>query len=173
MLHNINLMDYSEYLIKAKEEEIPFIQDMYNKGVLLEEGQEYIKNINTEINILVITATRCKDSATIMPFLLKLAKLNENIKMKFLLKKENVELLEKLSGEVKVPTIMILDNNCKVIRKFVEFPKGVKEFLNSNPKERTKEIIDDMREGKYNYLIQEDLINLITGSGYEYIKFGD
>ena len=129
MLHNIDLMEYSEYLIKAKEEELQFINKLYNQGILLEDGKEIIKNIDDEKNVLVITATRCKDSATILPFLLKLAELNENIKIKFLLRKENRELLEQLSGELKVPTMMILDNNGQVIRKFIEFPKGVKEIL--------------------------------------------
>ncbi|MDU6295767.1 thioredoxin family protein [Clostridium celatum] len=136
MLHNIDLMEYSEYLIKAKEEELQFINKLYNQGILLEDGKEIIKNIDDEKNVLVITATRCKDSATILPFLLKLAELNENIKIKFLLRKENRELLEQLSGELKVPTMMILDNNGQVIRKFIEFPKGVKEILISNSKEK-------------------------------------
>ncbi|MCE9655848.1 thioredoxin family protein [Clostridium celatum] len=171
MLHNIDLMEYSEYLIKAKEEELQFINKLYNQGILLEDGKEIIKNIDDEKNVLVITATRCKDSATILPFLLKLAELNENIKIKFLLRKENRELLEQLSGELKVPTMMILDNNGQVIRKFIEFPKGVKEILISNSKEKSQEVIDEMRNGKYNSLIQEDLIKFLTGDEYEYISF--
>ena len=90
--------------------------------------------------------------------------------MKFLLKNDNEELLSKLSGEMKVPTIMVIDNN-NVIRKFVEFPKGVKDILINNPKEKTQEIIDEMRNGKYNDLIQLDLIKFITGKKYEYISF--
>ena len=33
------------------------------------------------------------------------------------------------------------------------------------------EIIDEMRNGKYNDLIQLDLIKFITGKKYEYISF--
>ena len=43
MLHNIDLMEYSEYLIKAKEEELQFINKLYNQGILLEDGKEIIK----------------------------------------------------------------------------------------------------------------------------------
>ena len=91
--------------------------------------------------------------------------------MKFLLKNDNEELLSKLSGEMKVPTIMVVDNNNNVIRKFVEFPKGVKDILINSPKEKTQEIIDEMRNGKYNDLIQLDLIKFITGKKYEYVSF--
>ena len=67
--------------------------------------------------------------------------------------------------------MMILDNNGQVIRKFIEFPKGVKEILISNSKEKSQEVIDEMRNGKYNSLIQEDLIKFLTGDEYEYISF--
>ena len=87
------------------------------------------------------------------------------------MKKDNEELLNNLCGELKVPAIIVLDNEKNVIRKFVEFPKGVKDILISNPKEKTQEIIDEMRNGRYNNLIQLDLIKLITGKKYEYISF--
>ena len=170
MLTNVKLMDYEEYLRNANDEEMIFINELYDQGQILEEGLRDIISLNKHIKILVITSTRCKDSATILPFLIKLSQFNENIEVKFLLKNDNEELLSKLSGEMKVPTIMAIDNN-NVIRKFVEFPKGVKDILINNPKEKTQEIIDEMRNGKYNDLIQLDLIKFITGKKYEYISF--
>ena len=170
MLTNVKLMDYEEYLRNANDEEMIFINELYDQGQILEEGLRDIISLNKHIKILVITSTRCKDSATILPFLIKLSQFNENIEVKFLLKNDNEELLSKLSGEMKVPTIMVIDNN-NVIRKFVEFPKGVKDILINNPKEKTQEIIDEMRNGKYNDLIQLDLIKFITGKKYEYISF--
>ena len=170
MLTNVKLMDYEEYLRNANDEEMIFINELYDQGQILEEGLRDIISLNKHIKILVITSTRCKDSATILPFLIKLSQFNENIEVKFLLKNDNEELLSKLSGEMKVPTIMVIDNK-NVIRKFVEFPKGVKDILINNPKEKTQEIIDEMRNGKYNDLIQLDLIKFITGKKYEYISF--
>ena len=103
--------------------------------------------------------------------LIKLSQFNENIEVNFLLKKDNEELLRKLSGEMKLPTIMVMDSDNNVIRKFVEFPKGVKDILINSPKEETQKVIDEMRNGKYNDLIQLDLIKFITGKKYEYISF--
>ena len=72
---------------------------------------------------------------------------------------------------MKLPTIMVMDSDNNVIRKFVEFPKGVKDILINTPKEETQKVIDEMRSGKYNDLIQLDLIKFITGKKYEYISF--
>ena len=171
MLTDVKLMDYEEYLSNANDEEMIFINELYDQGQILELGLRDIINLNKHIKILVITSTRCKDSATILPFLIKLSQFNENIEVKFLLKNDNEEILSKLSGEMKVPTIMVVDNDNNVIRKFVEFPKGVKDILINSPKEKTQEIIDEMRNGKYNDLIQLDLIKFITGKKYEYVSF--
>ena len=171
MLTDVKLMDYEEYLTSANDEELMFINELYDQGQILEEGLRDIISLNKHTKILVITSTRCKDSATILPFLIKLSQFNENIEVKFLLKNDNEKLLSKLSGEMKVPTIMVVDNDNNVIRKFIEFPKGVKDILINAPKEKTQEIIDEMRNGKYNNLIQLDLIKFITGKKYEYISF--
>lgn len=171
MLTDVELMDYEEYLNNANDEEIIFINELYDQGQILEDGLRDIISLKQDIKILVITSTRCKDSATIIPFLIKLSQFNEHIKVNFLLKRNNEELLRKLSGEMKLPTIIVMDSDNNVIRKFVEFPKGVKDILINSPKEETQKIIDEMRNGKYNDLIQLDLIKLITGKKYEYISF--
>ena len=171
MLTDVELMDYEEYLNNANDEEIIFINELYDQGQILEDGLRDIISLKQYIKILVITSTKCKDSATIIPFLIKLSQFNEHIEVNFLLKRDNEELLRKLSGEMKLPTIMVMDSDNNVIRKFVEFPKGVKDILINSSKEETQKIIDEMRNGKYNDLIQLDLIKFITGKKYEYISF--
>ena len=136
MLTDVELMDYEEYLNNANDEEIIFINELYDQGQILEDGLRDIINLKQDIKILVITSTKCK-----------------------------------LSGEMKLPTIMVMDSDNNVIRKFVEFPKGVKDILINTPKEETQKVIDEMRSGKYNDLIQLDLIKFITGKKYEYISF--
>ena len=45
-------------------------------------------------------------------------------------------------------------------------------LLDADPdKEKVQDIIDNMRKGKYNNLIQEDIIRFLTGEGYRYINF--
>lgn len=171
MLTHMKLMDYEEYLETAKGEEIIFINELYDQGQILNVGLREIINIDKHVRILVITSTMCKDSATIVPFLIKLSQFNEKIEVRFLLRDNNKELLNNICGESNIPAILVLDENNNVDRKFIEFPREVKELLIKNPVEKTKDIINEMRNGKYNHFIQEDLIRLITGEDYEYISF--
>ena len=48
---------------------------------------------------------------------------------------------------------------------------GLKEILLNTEKEKVQDIIDNMRKGKYNNLIQEDIIRFLTGENYRYINF--
>ena len=106
-----------------------------------------------------------------IPFLLKLSELNKNIEVKFLRREGNEELLEELSGERKVPTFLILNEKGNTVRKYIEFLIGVKEILLNTEKEKVQDIIDNMRKGKYDDLIQEDIIRFLTGENYRYINF--
>ena len=171
MLTDVKLMDYEEYLENANDDEMIFINELYDQGQILENGLRDIISLKEDIKIVVIASTKCKNSATIIPFLIKLSQFNEHIKVKFLLKNNNEDLVSQLHQKVELPIIMIMDSNNNVIRKFKEFPIGVKDILINSPKEKAQEIIDEMRNGKYNDLIQEDLIKFITGKKYKYISF--
>lgn len=111
-------ISYEEYISTAKEEEILFIDELYKQGRLVSHGVEDIKNIKSNINILVITDTFCKDSATTMPFLMKLSELNSKIHVNFLKKEGKEELLQELSGECRIPTIIKLDEKKQMKGKY-------------------------------------------------------
>ena len=91
MLTDVKPMDYEEYLKNATDEEMIFINELYDQGQILEEGLRDIIGLSNHVKILVITSTRCKDSATILPFLIKLSQFNKNIEVKILLKNDNVD----------------------------------------------------------------------------------
>ncbi|MEG0856465.1 MAG: thioredoxin family protein [Terrisporobacter sp.] len=166
-----NPMSYKEFIDSAEQEHRVFIDSLHEQGQLLDEGLQYIKDIKEDTNIVVFTETRCEDSATTMPFLIKLAELNKKLKVSFYRREGNEEILEKLTGEKRVPTIVVLDKKGNPERHYIEFSKKLKQKLESSPIEETQSIIDDMRLGKYNGYIQEDLISFLTGKNYEYISF--
>lgn len=164
-------MNYQEFIDSAEEEHREFIDSLNEQGQLSQEGLQYIKDIKEDTNIVVFTETRCKDSATTMPFLMKLVDLNKKLKVSFYTKEGNEDTLEKLTGELRVPTIVMLDSKGNGKRQYIEFANKLKQKLENSPIEETQLIIDEMREGKYNHYIQEDLIRFLTGNNYEYIKF--
>lgn len=164
-------MSYEEFIDTAQKEHRLFIDKLNEQGQLSEEGLKEIREIKETVNISVFSETRCKDAATVIPFLMKLIDLNEKLKVAFYRKEGNEELLKKMTGENRIPTIVILDHKGNPKRYYVEFPKKLKEKLKNSPSEETQSIINDMRDGKYNNFIQEDLISLLTGNNYEYISF--
>lgn len=166
-------MNYEEFINTAEKEHRGFIDELHEQGILDKSdiNLNKIKNINYNVDIAVFTETRCKDSATTMPFLMKLSELNKNIRITFFRKEGNEELLKDLTGEIRVPSILILNDDGKVERKYIEFAYDVKEILENSPIEKTQDIIDEMRIGKYNSEIQKDLIKLISGDEYKYISF--
>ena len=157
-------ISYEEYISTAKEEEILFIDELYKQGRLVSHGVEdikNIKNIKSNINILVITDTFCKDSATTIPFLMKLSELNSKIHVNFLKKEGKEELLQELSGECRIPTIIKLDEKKQMKGKYIEFPQVVREKINGKNEEERNAIVEEVRSGKYNDEIQKEIIKLI------------
>lgn len=168
-----NGMKYEEFINTAEKEHREFIDELHEQGSLdkRDGNLNKIKDINHNVDIVVFTETKCKDSATTIPFLMKLSELNKNIRINFFRKEGNEEILKELIGEIRVPSILVLNDEEKIERKYIEFAYDVKEILESSPIEKTQDIIDEMRMGKYNKEIQKDLIKLISGDNYKYISF--
>lgn len=162
---------YNEFLEYANDEELHIINEFRERTSLREEGLERIKDIKDPVHILAFSETRCKDAASEIPFLMKLAELNDKITVRFLKREGNEALLERISGDARIPTFLVLNDKGEVIRKYIEFPIKLKNKLNECKVEDTQNIIDDMRLGKYDQFIQEDLISFITGIDYEFVEF--
>lgn len=162
---------YDEYLEMADNEQRKIIDKLNEQGQLISNSNKEVLDINSKINVVVFSEPRCKDAATEIPILLKLAEKNKNITVRFLRREGNEELLERESGEKKVPTFLILNKNGEVERKYIEFPRGVKKILMKTPKEEVQSVIDRMRAGEYNVLIEEDIIRFLTNIDYDYLRY--
>lgn len=156
----VNLQEcisYDEYIQTAKDEEKVFIEELDKQGILFEDELYKIRELKEKVKVMVITDTFCKDSATTMPFLIKLASLNKNIEVKFLKKQGN----EQIFTESRIPTILRLNNNDEVYKRYIEFPEVVKEKIKDKSDEERKAIVEELRAGKYNRYIQEEIIDLL------------
>ncbi len=74
-------------------------------------------NVETPQTWLVITETWCGDAAQSIPFLNKMASLNENIQLKLLLRDVNEDLMNSFltNGSQSIPILIILDSNNELI----------------------------------------------------------
>lgn len=154
-----NSLTYDMYLEKATDDEKKIINNIYENSQLSKEIMEKVKGIKEKINLLVFAEPYCKDCAVALSFLVKMGKLNENIDIKILPRKENESILKIYNEAQRIPTIINLDNRNKNI--FSEFPKVVQEKIISNEDEKSN-IVSEFRDGKYNKFVEDEILNILV-----------
>lgn len=161
MINIDNGMDYKEFKAMASEEHKKMISRLEEQSQPSRAGLDKVKKIDKERNIVVFTETRCEDSATTMPFLMKLADLNKNIKVSFFKREGNEDILEELTGKKRIPSILRIDDQGKIEKSYIEFPKKVNEMVCGLEGEERKAIAQRVRAGEFNKEIEEEIINIL------------
>ena len=82
-----------------------------------EHATEQIKKWNQKIIWLVITESWCGDAAHVIPVIHKVATLNTNISLKFVLRDENERLINSFltNGNKAIPKLIMLDHATKKV----------------------------------------------------------
>lgn len=99
---------------------------------LIPELKEVIEEMNAPQTWLVLTEGWCGDAAQIVPLFVKIAKLNSNIELKFLLRDENIELMAQYLTNGKsrsIPKLIILDENFEELFNWGPRPKVLQEMF--------------------------------------------
>ena len=84
------------------------------RGVVSQENSDFINSINRPLIWVVLTEGWCGDSGQILPFINKMAILNENIELKILLRHQYPEIMDEFLTDGKsrsIPKIIILDSD--------------------------------------------------------------
>ena len=94
-----------------------------------EETRQKVQALKETQTWLVLTEGWCGDAAQNLPVLNKIAELNENINMKFVLRDENLELMDLFltNGGRSIPKLIALDKNNNVLKTWGPRPS----FANS------------------------------------------
>ncbi|MGB1270080.1 MAG: thioredoxin family protein [Flavobacteriaceae bacterium] len=106
------------------------MQRLDKKGVVPEEYVEKIKQFNRPVEWIVLTESWCGDAAQILPYINKVADLNDHIDLKIALRDEHLELMD-----------AHLTNGGRAIPKLIMRDKDTKEVLDTfgpRPSEATK-----------------------------------
>ncbi|MTI40529.1 thioredoxin family protein [Fulvivirga lutimaris] len=71
-----------------------------------------VENINTPQKWLILTEAWCGDAAQNLPAIQKIADLNDNIEVRYLLRDENLDIMDAYltDGSRSIPKLIILDN---------------------------------------------------------------
>lgn len=106
------------------------MQRLDKKAVVHDEFVEKIKKYNRPVEWIVLTESWCGDAAQILPYINKVADLNDHIDLKIALRDEHLELMD-----------AHLTNGGRAIPKLIMVDKDTKEVLNTfgpRPTEATK-----------------------------------
>ena len=146
-------MDYSSYIelihsLHQKEQSTSFSTDLdlfhYSKLNLKRmqriektytievDQQQKIVSIGSPVVVLVLTESWCGDAAQVVPMVDKICTLNKNLKLKLLLRDQNLELMDRFLtlGSRSIPKILFVDPlKNKLIDSWGARPDGAKQLI--------------------------------------------
>jgi thiol-disulfide isomerase/thioredoxin len=154
-------LDFDGYLNKNNEEERQNLVEAYEKTVLSNKIVDAVKAIDKEVNIVVFSEGYCPDCIVTLPFVKRMQNLNENLKVYYLGMKGNKELLEEYTGTSRIPTVMTFTKDMEPKGVYIEVPKVIAEKMAQMPSDKQRELVIEYRQGKYNELIEEELLEII------------
>ncbi|MEO1030260.1 MAG: thioredoxin family protein [Bacteroidota bacterium] len=144
----------------------------WDKTVKLTEAAiEKIKAFDKKVTWLVLTESWCGDAAHIMPIIDKVAKLNDQIDYRIVLRDDNDKLMDQFltNGGRAIPKLIMVDNETnEVLNTFGPRPTVATEMVNAYKAEHgklTPEFKEDLQRW-YNkdkgQSTVEDLVNLLS-----------
>ncbi|MDZ4148990.1 MAG: thioredoxin family protein [Flavobacteriaceae bacterium] len=115
-----------------------------------EEIVQEVSKFDKEITWLVISESWCGDAAHVLPVINKIAELNSNIRLRIVIRDENMDLMDQF-----------LTNGSQSIPKLIVLEKNTLEVLSTwgpRPSEATKMVEDYKKEhGSLDAAFKEDL----------------
>lgn len=104
-----------------------------NKTIVLQpELIQALKNIKAPQTWLVITEAWCGDAAQNIPLFAKLADVHPYIKLRFVFRDENLDLIDRYltNGGRAIPMLIVFDENHKEVFKWGPRPTMAQEMVN-------------------------------------------
>ena len=150
-----NFDDYLNFSeIDDKEKQLKIM----SKIKLSDDTVKKIKNISKKIDFLIFAEPYCPDCRAFVPFMEQFSELNPHIRVSYLSRSKNGELLASVSREAKIPT-MFYQIDDKYFIAYLEMPRFILEKINNGGD--AGELRYEYRTGVYNKEIEEELLNII------------
>lgn len=154
-------MDFKGYLNKSSAEERERLVSNLDKIELSKKANEEVRGINETVNVVVFSEGYCPDCIATLPFIERLSEANEKIKVYYYGMKGNEQLLEEYTGTSRIPTIMTFTKDMEPKGAYVEVPAVLTEKMARLSKDKQKELVTEYRQGKYNDLIEKELLGIL------------
>ena len=161
MINLLNGTTFEQYLENSKLKYGDVQLTAYNSTNLSLGTKNSLQNLTSTVNIAVFSEGFCPDCIVTLPFLKSMAEENKNINLYCFPKTGYESFLEEFTGDARIPTVITFDGEMNPKGAYVEFPKKLLEKMISLKIEEKKNLVNDYREGKYNSLIEEELLDIL------------
>ena len=152
---------FEEYLEQSKLKYGDIQLTTYNSTNLSSSTKGVLQNLTSTVNVEVFSEGYCPDCIVTLPFTKRMAEENKNIKLYFFPKTGYEGFLEECTGDTRIPTIITFDEEMNPKGAYVEFPKKLIGKMIPLKIEEKKALVDDYRQGKYNSIIEEELLDIL------------
>lgn len=138
---------------------------------IIPELKAAVEKINTKQTWLVLTEGWCGDAAQIIPVFAKLAALNKNIELRFLLRDENLELMDAYlyrGRSRSIPKLIVLNEHNEELFNFGPRPAVLQEMFyhmkaNGVSNNTIKEELHHWYAKDKTLTTQQELLQLLSG----------
>ncbi|MBU3188656.1 thioredoxin family protein [Clostridium bowmanii] len=161
MINLLKGLTFEAYLEKSKLEHGDIQLIAYNSTNLSSSTKDSLKKLTSVINVAIFSEGYCPDCIVTLPFIKRMAEENKNINLFCFPKSGYENFLEEYTGQSRIPTIITFDSEMNPKGAYIEFPKKLLEMMTSLKIEEKKDLVNDYRQGKYNHLIEDELLNII------------
>lgn len=161
---------YSDLLMEYTKLNAARMNRLDKTTEIIPEFRDTVAQINRPQTWLVLTEGWCGDAAQIIPVLHKAASLNENIALGFLLRDDNLELMDMYLTNGKsrsLPKLIVLDENNNELFNWGPRPAILQElFFQLKAKELTEDAIKEEIHKWYaqdkTVTIQKELLEILN-----------
>jgi thiol-disulfide isomerase/thioredoxin len=156
-------ISFAEVLNKSDEPYRNKCEEIMNNIKLDETTLNKIKSIKKKVNILAFGEIWCPDCQINLPAVDAIAKNNDSIEFKVVPREGNESFMEtyKVDGKVKIPTLIIMDEDFNEIGSFIEVPQVIRDVINRGNQVELIVAKREYRNGKYIINSIEEILHII------------
>jgi len=161
MLDFNKALNFEEYVEKQHDKYGDIQDKTYTNTELSGNAKEKIKRLDKVVHAAIFTEGFCPDCIVTIPFVQRLAEENSNLKVHLFHRTDFEGFLEKAVGCINIPAVITFTEDMDPKGAYVEMPKELVEKLPIISNDERKVLVAEYRSGKYNNLIEKDLLDII------------
>lgn len=161
MLDFNKALNFEEYVEKQHDKYGDIQDKTYVNTELSSNAKEKIKRLDKVVHAAIFTEGFCPDCIVTIPFVQRLSEENSNLKVHLFHRSDFEGFLEKAVGCINIPAVITFTEDMDPKGAYVEMPKELVEKLPIISNNERKVLVAEYRSGKYNDLIEKDLLDII------------